>query len=141
MQDIRSVLSKFNSKKKRESDVQKSSVGPAAIASSSEIPDVFFDVVLQKFKLNRQEITLLMFLYRQVWCRPNLYKSHGIGPLNSYQDLSTNLGISVEELGNYLRVLENFGFIETVRSGQYFVRKFFTETLDTQYGQNYDEFF
>ncbi len=141
MEDIRSVLSQFNSKKKREVDVQKSSVGPAATASSSEIPDVFFDVVLQKTKLNRQEITLLMFLYRQVWCRPNLYKSHGIGPLNSYQDLSSNLGISVEELGNYLRVLENFGFIETVRSGQYFVRKFFTETLDAQYGQNYDEFF
>lgn len=141
MEDIRSVLSQFNSKKKRDVDVQKSNVGPAATASTSEIPDVFFDVVLQKFKLNRQEITLLMFLYRQVWCRPNLYKSHGIGPLNSYQDLSTNLGISVEELGNYLRALENFGFIETVRSGQYFVRKFFTETLDAQYGQNYDEFF
>ena len=137
MEDIRSVLSKFNSKKKRVSDVQKHT----ATASSSDIPDVFFDVVLQKFKINRHEITLLMFLYRQVWCRPNLYQSHGIGPLNSYQDLSANLGISVEELGNNLRVLENFGFIETIRSGQYFVRKFFTETLDAQFGQNYDEFF
>ncbi len=141
MDDIRSVLSQFNSKKKRNSDVQKSKVGPSAMASSSEIPDIFFDVVLQKFKLNRQEINLLIFLYRQIWCKPNLYKSYGIGPLNSYQYLSTNLGISFEELGNYLRVLENFGFIETVRSGQYFVRKFFTETLDAQFGQNYDEFF
>lgn len=142
MEDIRSVLSQFNSKKKRsESAVQKSGVGPTQVASSSEIPDVFFDVVLQKFKLSRQEITLLMYLYRQVWCRPNLYKSHGIGPLNSYAELATTLNVTIEELGNYLRTLENFGFIETVRSGQYFVRKFFTETLDTQFGQNYDEFF
>lgn len=140
MEDIRSVLSQFNSKKKRENDPQKSGVGPNPMASTSEIPDIFFDVILQKFKLNRQEIILMMFLYRQVWSRPNLYKSHGIGPLNSYAELNTHLGISIEELGNYLRVLENFGLIETVRSGQYFVRKFFTETLDAQYGQSYDEF-
>lgn len=142
MEDIRSVLSQFNSKKKRDGDsVQKAAVGPAKTASSSEIPDVFFDVVLQKYKLNRHEITLLMYLYRQVWCRPNLYKSHGIGPLNSYAELSANLGITSDELGTYLRVLENYGFIETVRSGQYFVRKYFTEVLDLQYGQDYDEFF
>jgi hypothetical protein len=141
MEDIRSVLSQFNSKKKREGDVQKSAPRPTKIASTSEIPDVFFDVVLHKYKLNRHEITLLMFLYRQVWCRPNLYKSHGIGPLNSYSELCINLGITTEELGNSLRALENYGFIETVRSGQYFVRKFFTEELDGQYGQDYDEFF
>jgi hypothetical protein len=141
MEDIRSVLSQFNTKKKRETDVQKSSVGPVKTASSSEIPDVFFDNILLKFKLNRHEISLLMYLYRQVWCRPNLYKSHGIGPLNSYAELSSTLTITVEELGQYLRVLENFGFIETVRSGQYFVRKYFTEALDQQYGQDYDEFF
>jgi hypothetical protein len=142
MEDIRSVLSQFNTKKKRDGEsVQKAAVGPKTNASSSEIPDSFFDVILQKYKLNRQEISLLMFLYRQVWCRPNLYKSHGIGPLNSYTELCANLGITTEELGNYLRVLENYGFIETVRSGQYFVRKFFTEVLDLQYGQNYDEFF
>jgi len=142
MEDIRSVLSQFNSKKKRDGEaVQKASVGPVKSASSSEIPDVFFDVVLQKFKLNRHEISLLMLLYRQVWCRPNLYKSHGIGPLNSYTELSANLGITPDELGTCLRALENYGFIETVRSGQYFVRKYFTEVLDLQYGQNYDEFF
>lgn len=141
MEDIRSVLSQFTAKKKQENDTQKSGVGPSSAASSSEIPDIFFDVILQKFKLNRQEIVLLMFLYRQVWCRPNLYKSHGIGPLNSYSELCTNLGVSMEELGTQLRSLEKLGFIETVRSGQYFVRKYFTEALDTQYGQNYDEFF
>lgn len=143
MEDIRSVLSQFHSKKKRghEDDVQKSGVGPASEASTSEIPDVFFDVILKQFKLTRSEITLLMFFYRQVWCRPNLYKSHGIGPLNSYADLCQTLGITSEELGHQLRILENYGLIETVRSGQYFVRKFFTEAMDKQYGQDYDEFF
>lgn len=141
MEDIRSVLSQFHSKKRQDNEVEKSGTRPSTVASSSEIPDVFFDEILQKFKLNRSEISLLMYLYRQVWCRPNLYKSHGIGPLNSYADLCSILGISHEELGQYLRNLEKFGFIETVRAGQYFVRKFFTETLDKQYGQNYDEFF
>jgi hypothetical protein len=141
MENIRSVLSKFNSKKKlNEESVQKAPAGPAKTASISEIPDVFFDIILQKFKLNRIEISLLMLLYRQVWCRPNLYKSHGIGPLNSYNELSLNLNISSDELGVSLRALENYGLIETVRSGQYFVRKYFTEVLDLQYGQNYDEF-
>lgn len=141
MEDIRSVLSQFHSKKKDEPQVQKTGGKPLSTAISSEIPDVFFDIVLKEYKINRHEITLLMFLYRQVWCRPNLYKSHGIGPLNSYSELCTNLGITIEELGNYLRVLENYGLIETVRSGQYFIRKYFTEELDAQFGQNYDEFF
>jgi DNA-binding MarR family transcriptional regulator len=141
MEDIRSVLSQFNTKRKRTTDTQDSVTGPVNMASSSEIPDVFFDLILQKFKLNRQEITLLMYLYRQVWCRPNMYKSHGIGPLNSYAEVSANLNVSVEELGNYLRTLEKYGFIQTVRAGQYFVRKYFTEVLDQQYGQDYDEFF
>ena len=142
MEDIRSVLSQFHSKKKREgNDVQKASTGPLAKASSSEIPDVFFDVVLQKIKLNRSEISLLMLLYRQVWTKPNLYRSHGIGPLNSYAELCNVLHFTHDELGNHLRALEKYGFIETVRSGQYFVRKFFTEELDSKFAQDYDEFF
>jgi hypothetical protein len=141
MEDIRSVLSHFNAKKKQGNDTQKSAIGSGRVASISEIPDVFFDIILQNFKLSRHEIALLMFLYRQVWCRPNLYKSHGIGPLNSYAQLSQQLGLTVEELGNYLRSLENYGLIETVRSGQYFVRKYFIEALDSEFGQNYDEFF
>jgi DNA-binding MarR family transcriptional regulator len=142
MEDIRSVLSQFHSKKKRSGDdVQKSSVRPTSKASTSEIPDIFFDEILQKFKVTRPEISLLMYLYRQVWTRPNLYKSHGIGPLNSYAELCQVLHLTHEELGHHLRALENYGFIETVRSGQYFVRKFFTEELDAKYGQDYDEFF
>jgi len=143
MEDIRSILSQFHSKKKRVQDeaVQKSGTGPHAEASSSEIPDLFFDEILLRFKLSRSEITLLMFLYRQVWSRPNLYKSHGIGPLNSYAEIASVLHTSIEELTQNLRTLEKFGFIETVRSGQYFVRKYFTEVLDAQYGQDYDQFF
>lgn len=142
MEDIRSILSQFHSKKRRgQEEVQKSGTGPHAQASISSIPDVFFDEVLFKFKLSRPEITLLMYLYRQVWCRPNLYKSHGIGPLNSYVEMSLALNMSTDELSQHLRALENYGFIETVRSGQYFVRKFFTEALDTKYGQDYDQFF
>lgn len=140
MEDIRSVLNQFN-KKRQEKNLEKSGVGPTATASSSEIPDVFFDDILHRFRLTRPEIVLLMVLYRQVWCRPNLYRSHGIGPLNSYSDLSTNIGCTGEELVHHLRALETYGFIETVRSGQYFVRKFFTEELDAKYGQDYDEFF
>lgn len=141
MEDIRSVLSQFRTKKKDSPDVQKSGLKPIKTPMNSEIPDVFFDIILKEYKLTRQEIVLLMYLYRQIWCRPNLYKSHGIGPLNSYSELSTVLGLTTEELGSYLRVLENYGLLETVRSGQYFIRKYFTEDLDRQFGQNYDEFF
>lgn len=142
MTDIRSVLSQFHSKKKqKESDVQKSETGPHAEASSSVIPDVFFDDVLQKHKLTRHEITVLMFLYRQVWCRPNLYKNHGIGPLNSYLEMANYLHLTTEELAQNIRSLETYGLIEVVRSGQYFVRKYFTSALDIKYGQDYDQFF
>ena len=141
MEDIRSVLSQFSSKKKQSDDVQKSGKGPVSEPTTSEIPDVLFDTVLQKFKLNRSEIILLMYLYRQVWCKPNLYRSHGIGPLNSYAGLCQNLGLTQEELGNHLRSLQSYGFIHPVRAGQYFVREYFTEELDLSFNQNYDEFF
>ena len=145
MEDIRSILSQFQTKKKktapRSGAVQNSMTGPHAEASLSAIPDVFFDEVLHKAKLNRTEIGLLMYLYRQVWCRPNLYRSHGIGPLNSYAEMASILHITLEDLAQQLRTLETYGFIETVRSGQYFVRKYFTEDLDIKYGQDYDQFF
>ncbi len=140
MEDIRSVLSQFRAKRQLQ-EVQKSGKGPYGQASTSEIPDIFFDHILLQFKLTRPEIITLMFLYRQVWCRPNLYRAHGIGPLNSYAELSVTLNMSREELVTHIRALETYGFIETVRAGQYFVRKFFTEELDRKYGQDYDEFF
>ncbi len=141
MEDIRSVLSQFQSKKNREKDVQKSGVGPSESASSSEIPDIFFDVILQKHKLSRIEVLVLMFLYRQVYCRANLFKAHGIGPLNGYAEMGTVLNLSPDEVTHAIRALENYGFLETIRSGQYFVRKYFTEEFDLKYGQDYDQFF
>jgi hypothetical protein len=141
MEDIRSVLSQFKAKKSEKINAPgKSGTGPENSPSISEIPDVFFDVILKDYKLGRHEISLLMFLYRQIWCRPNLYRSHGIGPLNSYANLCSLLGLSMEQLGSDLRSLEHLGLIETIRSGQYFIRKYFTEKLDAQFGQNYDEF-
>jgi DNA-binding MarR family transcriptional regulator len=142
MGDIRKILSQFHSKTKDNThSTQKSVTVPSIQPSISEIPDLFFDDILTNNKLTRTEITVLIFLYRQVWSRPNQYKSHGIGPLNSYSEMANYLHISTEDLSHNLRSLENYGFIETVRSGQYFVRKYFTEILDAKYGQDYDQFF
>jgi len=141
MEDIRSVLSQFKAKKaEKEKAPENSGTGPDKSPSTSEIPDVFFDIILRDYKLGRHEISLFMLLYRQIWCKPNLYKSHGIGPLNSYATLCAVLGVTMEQLGTDLRSLEHYGLIETIRSGQYFIRKYFTEKLDAQFGQNYDEF-
>ncbi len=104
----------------------------------SEIPDIFFDEILPTVKLTRSEIALLMLLYRQVWCRPNLYSGHGIGPLNAYHDLARLLNVSQDDIIHGVRSLEGHGFIQTIRAGQYFVRKFFTEANDTKYAQQYE---
>jgi DNA-binding transcriptional regulator YhcF (GntR family) len=61
--------------------------------------------------------------------------------LNSYSEMANLLQLTHEELTHHLRSLENYGFIETVRSGQYFVRKYFTEELDSKHKQDYDQFF
>ena len=81
-----------------------------------------------------------MYLYRQTWCRPNLHKKHGISPMVSHKVAADAMDISLEILHQTLRRLESFGFIETIRSGQYFVRKYFTEENDKKYGQSYDNF-
>lgn len=141
MEDIRDILNQFHSKKRGSRDTEKNVPAPANKASFSEIPDLFFDDVIPKFKLNRQDVSVLMYLYRQIWCRPNLYRSHGIGPLNSYTEISIQIQFSQDEILNCLRHLEKVGLIETIRSGQYFVRKYFTEENDLKYGQDYDQFF
>ena len=109
-------------------------------ASSSEIPDLFFDEVLVEIKLTRTEVLLLMYLYRLTWCRPNLHKKYGIAPMISYEEVGGALDISHEIFYQTIRRLEGFGFIETIRPGQYFVRKYFTEKNDRKYGQTYDNF-
>ena len=108
--------------------------------SVSEIPDIFFDQILVDFKLSRSEILLLMYLYRRVWCRPNLHKVYGISPLFSLKEIEQFLKIPMDEVFSGLQKLEGFGFISTIRSGQYFVRKYFTKENDEIFRQTYDDF-
>lgn len=108
--------------------------------SSSKIPDLFFDEILVQYKLTRIEIMLLMYLYRKVWAKPNLYKVYGISQLMSHAEMALHLGLNIEDIYTALRKIEDFGFITTIRSGQYFVRKYFTQENDELYGQTYDDF-
>lgn len=138
MEDIRSLLSLYRARSGKEApDAPRVAVAPE-LPTLSEIPDVFFDEILPQVKLSRIETVLLLLLYRQVWCRPNLYRSHGIGPLNSYTELSRLLNTGQEEVIQGLRSLETQGLIQSIRAGQYFVRKFFTEQNDMKYGQHYE---
>ena len=136
MEDIRAVLSKFKGKTSK--DGPRQGDGPPSLSS---IPDVFFDEVLLQFKLSRLEILVLIYLYRHVWNRPNLNSKFGIGPLHSFEEMAYHLKISTDEVMTAIHTLQKHQLIEIVRVGQYFVRKFFTEELDTLYGQTYDEFF
>jgi hypothetical protein len=139
MDDLRSILSTHH-RKGISSDEVKDEPVKRDVASTSEIPDVFFDNILLHYKLNRIEICLLMDLYRGCWCKPNLHKKYGIGPFVSHAELASKYDLTLDGLSKSLRVLEDFGFIETIRAGQYFVRKYFTEELDLYYGQTYDNF-
>ena len=58
----------------------------------------------------------------------------------AHTEMAQNLKISIDEIYNALRKLEELGFISTIRSGQYFVRKYFTKENDEKYGQTYDDF-
>lgn len=138
MEDIRSLLSQYRARTNKEGAKAPLKSSSTEIPTLSEIPDIFFDEILPQMKLTRVETALLMLLYRQVWCRPNLYRSHGIGPLNSYLEISRLLNIEQEDVIQSLRSLENYGFIQAIRAGQYFVRKFFTEHNDIKYGQHYE---
>ncbi len=108
--------------------------------TTSEIPDLFFDDVLSEYKLSRVEIIVLMYLYRSVWCRPNLHKEYGISPEVSYEAMTHELHLSTDEIFSALLKLENFSFIRTIRPGQFFVRKYFTEKCDGLYEIDYDKF-
>ncbi len=138
MDELHSILADHHSRLTKAAPRFKSKKLP--IASTSEIPDIFFDEILVKNKLSRVEIVVFMYLYRHVWCRPNLYKDYGLSQVLSHNAMAESLGVEMEELQNSLRKLESFAFIETIRLGQYFVRRYFTEDFDRQYGQSYDNF-
>jgi len=139
MVDLHSILASHHSNKKIEKSGPLES-NPTPVATTSEIPDLFFDRILVEYKLNRIETMTLMFLYRSVWCRPNLHRKYGISQILSHSDMASGLNVSIEEIYQAIRKLEALGFIDTIRAGQYFVRKYFTKENDAHYGQVYDDF-
>ncbi len=105
-----------------------------------EIPAILFDHVLLEHKLTRIELMVLINLYRKVWTIPNINKKHGISEVLSHKEIIMELQINSQELYQSIRKLETLGFIETIRAGQYFVRKYFTKQYDIENGQTYDDF-
>ncbi len=140
MVDIHSILADHRSKAKADDapDVggRNQELGP----STSEIPDVFFDKIIVDYKLSRVEILVLMYIYRRVWCLPNLHRSHGISQMMSHTEMAKNLGLAIEDIYSSLRKLEEYDFIRTIRAGQYFSRRFFSKEMDAAFGQTYDDF-
>jgi DNA-binding transcriptional ArsR family regulator len=140
MEDIHSVLALHKKKDSQYSEDDQGIGGKSVIASYSEIPDIFFDSILLKLKLNRLEIMTLMYLYRRVYNRSNLYYKHGISQLLSHTDMVKSLAGTLEEVHHALRKLEELGLITTIRMGQYFVRKYFTKEYDDLFSVTYDDF-
>lgn len=137
MDELHSILRTHNPKLKKE---ETGPVKPSIEATFAEIPDLFFDEILVKNKLNRQEVLVLMFLYRLVWCKPNLYAKYGLSPMVSYLELSRILELPTEEVVTAIKNLNSYQFITTIRAGQFFIHKYFTKENDEFYGQKYDEF-
>lgn len=106
----------------------------------AEIPDLFFDQVIVDYKLSRIEILVLMYIYRRVWCYPNLHRDYGISPMMSHTEMAKVLHLAIEDVYSALRRLEEHEFIKTIRAGQYFARRYFTKALDEELGQSYNDF-
>ena len=138
--DIHTVLASHKSKQKKKGDGVSEDFPGGGGRDASSIPDIFFDDILTTYKLTRIDVLVLMYLYRYVWCRPNLYKLYGISPLLSLASMAERLGITMEENYASLRNLESYGFISMIRLGQYFVRKYFTKEWDEYFTQTYDDF-
>lgn len=140
MDDLHAILADHRSKVRKEKEVSTRPGKDLPHPTASQIPDLFFDDILVRFKLTRIEIMALMYLYRRVWCRPNLYKIYGISPMLSHTEMAKGLGVELEDVHSALRKLEEYAFIMTVRSGQYFVRKYFLKEHDEHFQQTYDDF-
>lgn len=140
MVDIHSILADHRSKGKAEDNQDVGGSNIALGPSTSEIPDIFFDKIIVDYKLSRIEILVLMYIYRRVWCFPNLHRSHGISQMMSHTEMAKNLTIAIEDVYSALRKLEEYDFIRTIRAGQYFSRRFFSKELDANFNQTYDDF-
>ncbi len=139
MDELQAILADHRPKF-REPQHDPKGTGQIPVASCSEIPDVFFDDVLVSFRLSRIEIVVLMYVYRRIWCRPNLHRAYGISPLLSYQQMTKDMGLTAEENQHALLKLQEYGLIQVIRAGQYFVRQYFTKELDEYFYKNYDDF-
>ncbi|MDO9181183.1 MAG: hypothetical protein Q7U04_02185 [Bacteriovorax sp.] len=140
MVDLKSILAEHRSKKKVDNSHNIGGGGTLLKATSSEIPDIFFDKIVVDYKLNRIEILVLMYIYRRVWCFPNLHRSHGISQMMSHTEMAKNLGLAIEDIYSSLRKLEEYDMIRTIRAGQYFSRRFFSKEMDDKFEQSYDDF-
>lgn len=143
MVDIHSILADYHTKTKasdKSEDQTDFSHKRTPENLLIEVPDVFFDEVIVEYKLSRIEIVVLMYIYRRVWCYPNIHKVHGISPMMSHSQMSKTLNLTIEEVYSSLRKLEELEFIKTIRAGQYFSRKYFTPKLDEHFHQTYDDF-
>jgi hypothetical protein len=138
--DLQSILAEHRSKKKVGSSNNLGGSGSSVGPTTSEIPDVFFDKVIVDYKLSRIEILVLMYIYRRVWCFPNLHVSHGISQMMSHTEMAKHLGLAIEDVYSALRKLEEYDMIRTIRAGQYFSRRFFSKELDETFKQVYDDF-
>jgi hypothetical protein len=140
MVDLQSILAEHRSKIKGDSSHNRSGVGTVHKPTSSEIPDIFFDKIIVDYKLSRIEILVLMYIYRRVWCFPNLHRSHGISQMMSHTEMAKNIGVAIEDVYSALRKLEEYDMIRTIRAGQYFSRRFFSKEMDEVFEQVYDDF-
>ncbi|MBH48921.1 MAG: hypothetical protein CME71_12205 [Halobacteriovorax sp.] len=140
--DIHTIIAGHQPKpgEQKDSNQTAASKSKPASATFSDIPDIFFDEILINTKLSRIDINVLMFLYRRIWCKPNLYQVYGISPMLSITETAKALKISVDELYQAFKHLEGFGYLGTIRSGQYFVRKYISRENDEKYGHTYDDF-
>lgn len=140
MVDLHSILTEHRSKEQAPTPEQVKAEVEKSREIYLEIPELFFTEIIVKYKLNRIDILVLIYIYKYVWCYSNINKAHGISPLLSHTEMSQILSLTTEEIYSSLRKLEEFDFIKTIRSGQYFVRKYFSKEMDELKHMRYDDF-
>jgi hypothetical protein len=143
MTELRKILAKHSvrsSIEKAQQEVREYSRDDINSYHFSDIPDVIFDDVVVKSKISRVEMLVYLYFYRHVWCRFNLFRDYGISPVLSLSETSKLLEVTLDELNRAIHKLESLELMETIRLGQYFVRKFGTKSHDEMAGQRYSDF-
>ena len=70
---------RINSSKENKESVDQSNIEQDFKCPNFGDTRFFFDTILVDFKLSRIRYSGVIFLYRQVWCLPNLHRKYGIG--------------------------------------------------------------